>query len=193
MIIDNIKDVQDIIKEEISYTFAVDLVGSPANGRYPEIKIMIGNSQVWSGAVVDNTLLKFNCVDIAAPEVNFEIEYFNKLENDTVVDHNGTIVANQSVKINSVAINELLITGHQLLEHSSTNYFLTEGQKAAYTSNNFPWESVKTDTIWNNGVWQIKLQKPIIASLIKQKYVSRQVFELSHLDILNKLQNYFRE
>lgn len=193
MIIDNLKDVQGIIQEDVSYNFVVDLTGTPANDKYPEIKISIGNHSVWNGTVVDNLLLKFSSIDIDAAEFNFEIAYFNKMEDDTVVDKDGTIVANQSVKINAISINDLSITGNQLLEHSETNYFLTESQQIAYNNNSYPWESVKTDTIWNNGVWQIKLQKPIIASLIKQKYVSRQVFELSHADILNKLQNYFRE
>ena len=171
----------------------VDLTGYPANQRYPEINISIGTQLVWSGPVVDNLLLEFDSVSIDLPEFSFEIEYFNKLENDTVVADDGTIVANQSVKINAVMINDVLITGNRLLEHSSTDYCLTESQKIAYTSNVYPWESVKTDTIWNNGVWKIKLQKPIVAGLIKQKYISRQVFELPHTDILNKLQNYFRE
>jgi hypothetical protein len=70
---------------------------------------------------------------------------------------------------------------------------LTEAQTNAYNSNGFPWKDVKTNTLWNNGTWKIKLHKPITASLIKQKGINRQVFELSHADILNKLQNYFKE
>jgi hypothetical protein len=193
MIIDNIDSILDIIKEDNCYNFFISLTGTPANGNYPKIKISIDGQLVWSGQVIDAASLKFTSIVAVAPCIDFEIQYYNKLDNDTVVNKDGTIIENQSVKINSLEINNLLISGNQLMEYSSTNYMLTDGQKDAYNSNNFPWEGVKTDTLWNNGTWQIKLQRPVIANLTKQKYVARQVFELSHLDILSKLQNYFRE
>jgi len=193
MIIDNIPDIQDIIKESDSYNFDIELIGTPVHERYPEIKISIDSQTVWSGQIRSDTFLKFNSVIIDGPVVNLEIDYYNKLDNDTIVDKTGLIIANQSVKLNSLKINDLLISGTWLSEYSNTTYRLTEEQKSAYNSNSFPWKNVKTDVLWNNGSWTLTLQKPIIAGFLKQKSISRQAFELSHLDILSKLQNYFRE
>ena len=193
MIINNIQDIRDIISELDLYNFTIELIGTPVNDRYPEVKLSIDNQIVWTGAIVNSIFLNFDSIVIDNPEVCLEIDYFNKLDNDTIVDENEIIVANQSVKINSLSINGLLISGDHLPFYSSTTYRLTETQTAAYNSNSFPWKDVKTNILWNNGSWKIKLRKPIIASLIKQKGLTRQVFELSHSDILNKLQNYFKE
>ena len=43
---------------------------------------------------------------------------------------------------------------------SLTNYNLTDSQKQAYTANNAHWENIKTNILYNNGVWEINLKKP---------------------------------
>lgn len=192
MIIDRLDDVQQLLHEGPVYRLSVNLSGSPASNNYPQVKLSINNTVIWTGAVKEQTVLDFPSLFVAEHYFNLQLEYFGKTDNDTVVKDN-KIVENQSVCINGISINDVEIVGHDLTAFSNTDYSLTESQQSAYNSNGFRWKSVKTDTLWDNGIWKLSLDKPVIASLIRQKHVAKQVFELSHTAILNKLQNYFRE
>ena len=192
MIIDRLDDVQQLLHEGPVYRLLVNLSGSPASNNYPQARLSVNNTVIWTGAVKEQTVLDFPSLFVAEHCFNLQLEYFGKTDNDTVVKDN-KIVENQSVCINGIGINDVEIGGHDLIAFSNTDYSLTESQQSAYNSNGFHWKSVKTDTLWDNGIWKLSLDKPVIASLIRQKHVAKQVFELSHTAILNKLQNYFRE
>lgn len=192
MIIDSIPEVMSLMQEDSVYNITIKLTGTPADNRYPAIRLFVSDCMIWTGTV-DVTELNFPSLPVYDPLFRLKIEYYNKTSNDTIVGANGEIISNQSVKIDQLTINDIELSGNQLIEISSTDYQLTDSQQQAYNNNGFPWKSVKTDTLWDNGTWHADIERPIIAGLIKQKHVARQVFELSHLDILSKLQNYFRE
>lgn len=192
MIINRLDDVQQLIQESPIYQVTVALVGSPANSRYPQVRLLVNGTVIWSGSVNEKTVLTFPSLYVVENFFNLQIEYYGKTDNDTVIKDD-KIAENQSVRINGITINDVNIVGYDLMAYSSTDYSLTDSQQAAYNSNGFQWKNVKTDTLWDNGIWKLSLDKPVIASLIRQKHVAKQVFELSHAAILNKLQNYFRE
>lgn len=157
--------------------------------RWPTVCVKVNHATIWTGPIQNNQTLiaeNLNC----KTDVSIQIEYYGKQEQDTVVN-NGNIVANQHVCIAMIEIDDVCFKGSELANLSSADYNLTESQKAAYNINNFPWTHVKTDTLWNNGTWQINLRAPILTTLLKSKIYPKQVFELDHRDVLTRLQNIF--
>ena len=189
-IIDSIAEIQELLKDDTQYSIALGLVGVPARGNYPKVKVLINNAEVWNG-VVSNTSLSFTPT-ILENVLNVKIEYFDKNDNDTIVE-NGVIVENQQLKIDYLDCNHVRIAGQDIVDISLTNYNLTDSQKQAYTANNAHWENIKTNILYNNGVWEINLKKPMVATLIKQKQIIKNIFEIPHTDVLSKLQEYFKD
>jgi len=189
-IIDSINEIQDLLKDDEQYSVKLGLTGFAAANRYPRAKVLINDAEVWNGTVND-TVLSFR-VTVFEDWLNIKIYYFDKTDNDTIVQ-DGSIIENQYIKINYLECNHLCILGHSIANISLTNYNLTDSQKQAYTANNAHWENIKTDSLYNNGTWEVNLKKPIVASLIKQKQITQNIFEMPHTDVLSKLQQYFKD
>ena len=77
--------------------------------------------------------------------------------------------------------------------NSTTDYNLNAHDMAAFASQGYPWTNVKTNTLYNNGIWRICLQQPVLSDLLKRKEKIHHIFETSHTDVLSKLQQYFKE
>jgi hypothetical protein len=188
-IFDTIDEIQDLLKEDSQYHIRLGMTGYPAANKYPAVKVLIDNVELWAGNVA-NTELTFD-IESTADQLNVKILYFGKTDNDTIVQ-DGNIIENQSVKIDYLQCNSACIVGYDLNDISLTNYNLTDSQKEAYTVNKFPWENIKTNCLYNNGVWEATLKKTILANLIKQKHKTQYIFDKEHDDILLKLQQYFK-
>jgi hypothetical protein len=188
-IIDSIDEIQELLSDDLSHVIKIGLTGLPSKDRYPNAYIVINNTTVWSGSVSDTELLfeTTTCNDY----LNIKLIYHSKTDNDTHVENN-KIVENQLIRIDYIEIDALRFTGHQIHDIGLTTYELTDSQKKAYTLNNFAWQNVKTDTLYNNGVWEVNLKKPILITLMKQKQITQHVFEKSHHETLGELQTYFR-
>jgi hypothetical protein len=187
-IINTIDEIQSLLNEDSRYCIRLGLTGFSAAGRYPKIKVLVDNIELWAGDV-KNTELVFDIVS-TNDYLNVKILYFNKTDSDTIVQDD-KIIENQYVRIDYLQCNSVHISGYDLSDSSLTNYNLTDSQKEAYTSNKFSWENIKTNCLYDNGVWEATLKKPILANLIKQKHKTQYIFDKEHDDILLKLQQYF--
>lgn len=189
-IIDNINEIQDLLKDDTHYFIKIGLTGFPAVNKYPKAKLLVNNVELWSGIVFD-TVLSFE-VTILENYLDIKFCYVDKLDSDTIVQ-DGKIVENQYIRIDYLECNGIRILGNSIREISMTNYTLTDSQKHAYISNGSQWENIKTDSLYNNGIWWVHLKKPILTSLIKQKQMIHHIFDTDHREVLLKLQQYFKE
>jgi hypothetical protein len=186
MLIDKIPHLQKLLIGDIVNNITLELQGESVAQRSPNVHVRINHKAVWSGPIVGTQLLHFDNLNISS-DVVLEVEYHGKQDRDTVIDH-GQIVNNQHVRIKKLEIDQACLQGVDLANLSLTNYNLTASQQTAYNINNFPWSNVKTDVLWNNGIWQITLVFPILTNLLKSKTYPKQIFELDHQDVLNRLQ-----
>ena len=191
-IIDSLPEIQDmLIDSTCLYDLAITLIGNPAQARYPMASVKINNVEQWQGQVTCQKLL-FKNVEIHDPAIEFEVTYTGKSDHDTVVEGD-KIVENQHLEIQSVGIDTVNLAGYDLIELSRTTYDLTESQKSSYNKIQAQWVDVKTNTMYNNGTWKLKIKKPVLSTLIKSKQISMQVFEVSHTNTLSRLQQSFQE
>lgn len=190
-IIDSLTDVQKIISDSPLHTIKIMLVGNPVEHRYPSAGIDINQQQVWQGTINDQTTLVFDQIH-AVDKLTIAITYYNKTDADTKLENN-QIIANQNLRIKSIEIDSVVISGNSLFEYGSTRYNLTEQKKVAYNTSGYQWDNIKTDTLWDNGTWTMDLELPLITCLLSKKSLVRHVFETPHTDVLSKLQNYFRD
>lgn len=186
-IIDDLCDVQSLLTENTDYyDITIDLIGNAVLDRYPLAKITVNDKELWKGPVTQNTVV-LDRLMIKDPTVKIQITYLGKTEQDTIVNGE-TILENQTLSIQSIEINGIRIPKKDLMYMGVATYDLTESQKIGYTKIGAPWVDVKTDTMYNNGVWTLEIKKPILSNLIALKKISNHVFEVSHQETLARLQ-----
>ena len=190
-IIDSIPEIQQLLKVSKTDTIKINLTGTPVAGRYPCVNIFINQVCYWQGLVQELTEVNFDELLLGSGSIEIDLQYINKTSQDTKLVGD-KIVENQCVQINFIEINQLKLYSHDLINNSSTDYNLTDSETIAYNATDSPWKNVKTDVLYNNGTWKMHLKKPIITTLLKQKSLVYHVFETSHLDVLTKLQQYFK-
>jgi hypothetical protein len=57
-IIDDIAEIQELLKDHTQYSISLGLTGVPAKGNYPKAKVLINNVELWDG-IVSGTVLSF--------------------------------------------------------------------------------------------------------------------------------------
>lgn len=191
-ICDRLQDVQSILAVNPWHLIGVKMTGVGVNDQYPHIDIFINSKKIWQGPVVSTMNLNFGQVPVHTGLFQFEIVYFGKTDQHTILQ-NDQVIQNQCLKIDQLSIDDIDITGYDLQNFSMTNYQLTESKKIAYNKAQAPWENVKTDTLYDNGSWKIEIKEPVVSNLVRMKKTPTQIFDVSHVDILSKLQNYFKE
>jgi hypothetical protein len=189
-IIDTINEIQDLLVDRSNPVIKIGLTGVPTGNRYPQAQIVINDAQMWSGLVTD-TQLSFTQI-IFKHSLCLKIIYFGKTDDDTRME-DGKIVENQLIRIDYLEIDDICFKDIALHDIGYATYDLTDSQKQAYTNNNFSWTNLKTDTMYNNGVWEANFEKPILTNLMKQKKITKHEFEMPHDTILCRLQQYFRD
>ena len=186
----SIPEIQSLLTDPEITNIELILTGIPVDHRYPCAKIYINHQLSFDDKIVDTCNLKFQSTNTGY--LNIKIDYYNKTDNDTVVC-DGIIVNNQCIRIDQIIIDNTKIIGMDIYNVGHANYRLTEEQKIVYTNHSYPWENVSTATLYNNGTWELSIQSPLIKNLLGKKKIISHKFEVSHVDLLNKLQNYFRE
>lgn len=85
----------------------ITLKGNKSNNRCPLVKIRINDELLYDSSIENEVTLTFNIT--AKTNNNLEIEHYNKQNNDTLVDTDGKIVADLSVELKSIEIDNLKI------------------------------------------------------------------------------------
>jgi hypothetical protein len=189
-IIDTIPEIQVLLTDPAVTDIELVLTGVPVEDRYPCAKIYINHQLSFNSKIVNTCNLKFQSTNPGY--LNIKIDYYNKTDNDTVVQ-DGVIVSNQCIQIDRITVDNTKITGMDIYNVGHANYRLTEEQKTVYNKHGYQWKNVSTAALYNNGTWELSIQSPLIKNLLGKKKIVSHKFEISHVDVLNKLQNYFKE
>ena len=190
-IIDTIPEIQFLLKDCEITNVELTLTGIAVNQKYPRVKIYVNQQMRWDGEIVDTCDFNFQSTNLGYLHIG--IDYYNKTNNDTLT-LDGVIVGNQCVQINRLVIDNTVISGMDIYNVGLANYRLDEEQQLHYSKYGYHWKNVCTDTLYNNGIWELNIASPLITNLLsKKKFTVHKFEEYSHADALSKLQNYFRE
>ena len=152
--------------ERIDISVVVE--GVAVQQRHPHIAITVDSTIVFDGAVIDTQQFDYHSTAVAGQTMCvIDIEYYNKSDNDTIVDDQGNIIANQSILIKEIWINgvDIIKTGaiHQNIGHYTMTlpvhkyqYFVDNGISTSPTTNTHMFE---------NGVWHLELDLPLLSTL----------------------------
>lgn len=185
--IDHLSDIQQLLANfEQHYDICIHLTGQPVDNRYPRAAVRINGRQCWTGTVNDQ-LIDIPKLQIVDPTLSIEIEYQGKTDLDTKIQDEA-IVQNQTLNIQSIRINHILISRQDLQYMGRACYNLSPSQQKSYAQIGATWIDVKTDTMYNNGVWKLEIKKPILSGLIALKNINTHVFEVPHQQTLARLQ-----
>jgi hypothetical protein len=178
-ILDHIPEIQELLKQETSYRIGIGITGTSARNRAPKVRVQI-NGQLMFDQSVDRSVDLIFDVDIVENRLDLCVEYHDRSDQDTVII-DGCIVENQHVTINYIDINGVCVSGYELHDIGQVKLTLS------------PEQGLRDHELYNNGQWHLTLFKPFLSNLTRHKRPDRQVFETSHLDVLEKLQQYFKD
>jgi len=192
-IIDKHDDIMALIEEHDNRsTVCVKMRGHPAGLRYPDCRLYVNKKLQWQGIVQGDLGLELRDIELSDNYIDIDIEFFGKDINDVRLQGE-EIKENKCLEILKLKIDSLEIQGFNLIDLSSTDYNLTASQQEAYKKIGAPWQNAKTSIIYDNGIWNMKLSKPIVTEFIRTKQRQNRIFECSHHEILSRLQKYFLE
>lgn len=167
------------------------LQGYSAQGRWPQIEILIDQNLVYKGVIEDivNETF-FLTVKPDQAQCTLEIKYINKSEIDTIVDLDGNIIENQHVEIKELIVNNIDIVKTQLIHKGIGQYQMhLHPEKLKYfLENNF---SVKPSTMldmYENGSWILNFELPVLSFLTQKQQNYVESWEQTNIDsLLNEL------
>ena len=151
------------------FNLLIALEGGSVQSRYPSVKVSVNGNVIYDKPIVDYVEIPFDSVE------NFSsyqviVEYYNKTNNDTVVNDQGHIVENQYVKIVKMLVNEVDIIPSQIIYHLG-NYTknLTKEQKEYYLEHRHDVGPNHSLEMYENGQWTLDFKMPVLPEFIKLK------------------------
>lgn len=151
--------------ELIDLEFA--LRGESAQGRWPCVKLSVDGHVLHQGPVDGLCTFKYSSrSQLEQKSCIIKVEYYNKSNNDTCVDSNGSIVENQCVHIESIVVNGVDVVKTNAIHNIGSYTMNLDLEKYNYFLKNNIQVSPTTSThMFENGVWQIDLKLPLLSFL----------------------------
>lgn len=143
---------------------------------------MLDEHELFNGQIYQSQDINYTGQTTSAQSnVTIKILYYNKLDNDTVVDDNGVIIENQSVSINQFKINNVDIIKTGLI-HTLGNcqMQLSPAKLEYFTNNNISTEPTTNTYMSENSVWTINLELPIL-SFFTKKFDYQELWEKTNI------------
>lgn len=147
---------------------AVVLQGYPVHDRWPSVRFIVDGKVIYDGSVSDH--LKLTHQSQAKPDqthCEICIEYHGKSDADTEVSPQGDIVANQSVAIKELWINDVDIVKTGSIHQGIGAYTmrLPAHKQQYFAEHGISTEPTTHTHMFENGVWRIELPLPLLSTL----------------------------
>lgn len=154
------------------FDFVLDLMASPCNNRWPKVKVTIGTELVFDDYVIGSQQVKYNRNFNNINDLSVFIEYYNKQDDDTLLDASGQISENQSVIISGLIVNGIDLIKTQIIYNLGMFYQNLSAEKQQYyVDNGFNVGPSHTLHLCENGIWRLKFQFPVMQQFVKHKAV----------------------
>jgi len=160
------KSVLDLAQLD-RFELQLELQGTPANDRWPTVCVWGNNEVIWIGKVDPCAEIFYTTtLDTQASSYDLRIEYFGKQDNDTIVDNQGQIVENQSVKISKLVLNGIDVIGIQSVYQLGKYYMHLGPEKIkAFQDMGLSTEPNHSLHMFENGEWKLQIPVPVVSGL----------------------------
>jgi len=164
--------------------------GTDCQQRWPCAKVTVNQQIVYDGNVVD--LKEISYRSSAKPNQKkciIDIEYYNKTDQDTIVDATGTIISNQSLTIKELWVNGVDIIKTKTIHQGIGCYTmsLTLDKKQYFIQHGIDLSPSTNTQMFENGVWHIELALPLLSTLTGKFNYSEPCEQVDVLNIVEKL------
>lgn len=177
------------------FQFDLTLQGYPAAGRWPRVRVWVDQDVVWDNEVVEQTHVKYKTL-ANKESVCVRIEYYNKSDNDTVVDALGSIVENQHVEIQQVKLNDIDVVAVQTIYQLGHYHMILSDAKAQFfREHGYTTEPNHSLAMFENGEWRLAVPMPVVSNLAAMQSLyekhevwiepQEEVYRKIHAKILN--------
>ena len=147
------------------------LTAQSAHDKWPCVRLQVDETIVYNGPIQGKKKISYSARSHVDQEnCTIHIEYYNKSQQDTVVDEHGNIIENQSVSIVSIVANGVDLVQTNIIHRGFGQYTmkLDDDKRQYFINNNI---SVGPNTslhMFENGVWCINLKLPILSFITGQ-------------------------
>ena len=146
------------------------LTGNAAQGRWPCVRINMNQQPVDNFTVIGTKQVEY---ELTVEQESFELEivYYNKTDQDTVVNSQGKIIENQSITVNEVTVNDVDLVKTNLIyrDIGCYNMMLSESKKQYFLDHGINTGPSHSMGMFENGTWTIRLGMPVLSFLSKKQ------------------------
>ena len=171
------------------FDFKISLLATPAQDRWPEVKIWLDDKLLQSSYVNGQYEYSYSeILDMLLEAKVLEIEYAGKTAADTITDEHDNIVENQSLTIEQIVVNGIdLIQNQTLYRLGDYTMDLSPEKRAYYIKHGYSITPTHSLTMFENGKWSINIPIPITTSIVKLKAVQACHEKWPDPDLLNAI------
>lgn len=175
------------------FNFDLELTSTSCNNRWPMVRVSIGNEVVFDNVVVNHQHIVYS-TDTTANELNVQIEYYNKQDDDTTVSEDGRILENQSVTILSLRVNSIDLIKTQIIYNLGYFYQnLSPNKQKYFIEHGFSIEPSHTLHLGENGIWKLMFKFPIVYHFVKYKAFQAPYESWPDIKLLSEMYNLVQE
>lgn len=176
----------------------VEIQATPyqANGEWPHVIVRLNDLEIHNNKSHSIHVISSGYGDT----VKLEIELANKLDRHTKLDHQGNIVENQHVTIDSVVINGVDLVRTRLIHRVGCYTMnLTENKKQYFETVGISTAPTTSLSMYENGTWTMNFQQPVLSYLSalqaqiepweqgNWQHLSMEIYK--HIEICKELEN----
>lgn len=166
------------------------MTGKAAQNRWPRVKINLNETTVDDFAIVESKKVEYEItVDIVQEYCTINVIYYNKTDQDTVVDHAGQILENQNITVDSVCVNGVDLVKTKLIYQDIGAYHMdiSSSKKQYFIDNGINIEPSQSLSMSENGTWAIKLGVPVLSFLSQKQQRLELAEKQNHQPILEEI------
>jgi len=153
---------------EDRFNISIKLQGLPYKTIWPKVRILLNSTTLIDTKVENEFKFEYQTTVETAQHYDLELILYNKLDKFTTVDTNGSITENMGVEIKSIVINDIDIVSNNLISNlGEFTPHLSKSKIEFFTKNNIFFGPSKTLGIFENGVWKMSFEAPIVSYLNK--------------------------
>lgn len=171
------------------FDFKILLTATPAQGRWPTVKIWLDGKVLLSSTVEEQLEYTYSeTLDMNLSEKILEIEYVGKTDKDTVTNDTGSIVENQSLTVKQVIVNGIdIIANETIYRFGNYTMDLPPEKRAYYIEHGYSVEPTHSLDMFENGHWRMHFPIPITTNIVKLKATQELHEKWPDPDLLNAI------
>lgn len=163
----------------------ITLDSKDCDGRWPSCRVSVGDYEIFNDTIVEQQTIKHSQL-VDTKSVIIKIAYCNKTSQDTKIDSQGNIVANQMMGISKFKLNGVDIIKNGMIYRAEYIMQLDSDKEKYFKEHNIS-NTTHDYHFYENGIWSLQIEIPVLTYIIN---ITKQVetFEkIPYTNIINAI------